>query len=222
MSVDVAELLRRSTSRAKSDVANKLVSMLLHEVSRQICSRLGMTVGRSVYPRLVADYFGSRCPYCRSELVVRNVAVEHLDGMNRLRAGLHIPGNVIVACHECNHEKRRDDQLVELESQGSGWASFLKHDSVRCQATCKGCSYWALRMPDRDEREEQLKFASNRIAAFRDLPELRPFRLAAEAFRANQQGRLVAIYRQGQDFASGIIREAAESIAKWENDQRNT
>ena len=44
MSFNVAAALRKSTGRAKSDVANKLVSMFLHEVSRKACAAGGMNV----------------------------------------------------------------------------------------------------------------------------------------------------------------------------------
>ena len=44
MEFDSAQALRRATGRAKSDVANKLVSMLLHEISRRACSAGEMSV----------------------------------------------------------------------------------------------------------------------------------------------------------------------------------
>jgi hypothetical protein len=215
MSVDVANLLRRSTSRAKSDVANKLVSMLLHEVSRQLCSNLGMAVNGVIYPKIVEDYFGRHCSYCKRELVARQLAVEHLDGMNRLRAGLHVPGNVIVACHECNHEKRRDDQLRELPSTSSGWASFLSHDTLGCMAGCKGCVYWAVRFPDLSERQQRLKESRFAIETFRALPEILPFSVASEVFRTTHGASLVEVYRRGQDFAQELIGSSVRSMA-WD------
>ena len=54
--------------------------------------------------------------------------------MNRYRAGLHCPGNVLVACKMCNSEKRRDDSLRVLSLATSGWESFLSHDGTRCAA----------------------------------------------------------------------------------------
>jgi hypothetical protein len=61
--------------------------------------------------------------------------------MNRFRVGLHVPGNVAVACRRCNSEKRRDDQKVALILATTGWESFLAHDGTRCAAVCKTCSY---------------------------------------------------------------------------------
>ncbi len=211
MNVDVANLLRKSTSRAKSDVANKLVSMLLHEVSRRLCQRLGMSVNRGAYPILVAEYFGNLCPYCGRGLIHRNLAVEHLDGMNRLRAGLHIPGNVIVACHDCNHEKRRDDQSTTLKTS-SGWRAFLDHTSGECAQNCKSCEYWKSRFPETSACLAHLQQSAESIQAFRDLPEIRPFTRAAEEFRTIHGARIVELYRQGQDFAADVIREVADAI----------
>jgi hypothetical protein len=41
--------VRKATSRAKSDVANKLVSMFLHDLSRKICASLELS-GRAYQP----------------------------------------------------------------------------------------------------------------------------------------------------------------------------
>ena len=64
MSFDSAKALKSATGRAKSDVANKLVSMFLHEVSRRACVAEGMTVSNPDYLRAVVDVFGHRCLYC--------------------------------------------------------------------------------------------------------------------------------------------------------------
>src|SRR4051812_21277901 len=98
MSFDTSAYLRRATGRAKSDVANKLISMLLHEVSRKLCSKMELSVNDPRYAKAVCEAFGSNCCYCGRTLESDRASVEHLDGMNRFRIGLHIPGNVIVAC----------------------------------------------------------------------------------------------------------------------------
>lgn len=59
--------------------------------------------------------------------------------MNRCRAGLHVAGNVLVACRRCNNEKRRDDSLAKLVLANSGWESFLSHDGGRCPSSCLTC-----------------------------------------------------------------------------------
>ena len=152
MNFETSAYLRKATSRAKSDVANKLVSMLLHDVSRKISLKLGMSVTDASYANAVQEAFGANCCYCRSALEKDRAAVEHLEGMNRFRLGLHIPGNVIVACKRCNGEKRRDDQLKILTLAESGWESFLSHDSTRCGDNCTNCRYWKTIWPDAAER----------------------------------------------------------------------
>ena len=134
--------LRSATRRAKSDVANKLISMCLHELSRRISQEWPITVDGEEYERLVRQSFNNHCPYCSCDLTTTESVIEHLDGMNRYRAGLHVPGNVLVACRRCNGEKRRDDSLKTLLLAGSGWESFLSHDDTRCVATCRTCRYW--------------------------------------------------------------------------------
>jgi predicted restriction endonuclease len=109
MMFDSAKLLRKATSRAKSDVANKLVGMFLHELSRKVSSEIGMRVSDPSYHRAVVETFGHQCAYCERTLETDRAAVEHLDGMNRFRVGLHIVGNVLVSCKRCNNQKRNDD-----------------------------------------------------------------------------------------------------------------
>ncbi len=57
------------------------------------------------YAEAVEAAFGSDCCYCQQPLEKDRASVEHLEGMNRFRLGLHIPGNVILACKRCNGEK---------------------------------------------------------------------------------------------------------------------
>src|ERR1700730_6231784 len=92
--------------------------------------------------------------------------VEHLDGMNRYRAGLHVPGNVLIACKRCNNEKRRDDSLKILLLARSGWESFLSHDGTRCAAPCRTCRYWEGVWEDSAERELRLSANLQRIRSF--------------------------------------------------------
>ena len=124
---DPTSQLRSATRRAKSDVANKLISMFLHELSRRISQNWRVKVDGEAYENFVRERFNNRCPYCSCDLASTISVIEHLDGMNRYRAGLHVPGNVLVACRKCNGEKRRDDSLRILVLSESGWASFLSH-----------------------------------------------------------------------------------------------
>src|SRR5260370_21761649 len=145
MSFETAAYLRKATARAKSDVANKLVSMFLHEVSRKICASLEVNISDPKYTSAVVAKFGDNCCYCGQPLESDRAAVEHLDGMNRFRAGLHIPGNVILACTRCNRVKRRDDSTPTLTLAGSGWASFLSHNAAGGARGCNSCGYFGRR-----------------------------------------------------------------------------
>ena len=166
MSFPTAAYLRKATARAKSDVANKLVSMFLHELSRKITASLRLSVTDPTYANAVEGVFGSSCCYCGQPLEKDRASVEHLEGMNRFRLGLHIPGNVIVACKRCKVEKRRDDQLIHLTLAESGWESFLSHDSTRCKEGCKACSHWNRVWPNFVERVDSIRNARQRTPSF--------------------------------------------------------
>lgn len=210
MSFQTTAYLRKATSRAKSDVANKLVSMFLHEVSRKISASLGLNVADSRYADAVFSKFGVHCCYCGRALENDRAAVEHLEGMNRFRAGLHIPGNVVVSCKKCNNEKRRDDQLRELKLARSGWESFLSHDATKCGEACNSCIYWRSVWPDDSQRLKNLNDARNRIAEFRAEYEL--------AIQMNEMARpslheeLEKIYRECQMFATSRIKGAVDNV----------
>jgi hypothetical protein len=141
--------------------------MFLHELSRKICRDWGVRVDGEHYGHLVRTRFGNRCPYCLRDLLETTPIIEHLDGMNRYRVGLHIPGNVLVACRRCNSEKRRDDSLKTLILADSGWASFLSHDGSACSSECATCKYWATVWEDTAERKSTLAANRENIAAFR-------------------------------------------------------
>jgi hypothetical protein len=164
---DATSQMRSATRRAKSDVANKLVSMFLHELSRKISENWRFRVDSEEYAQLVRQSFDNRCPYCLRVLIAAETVVEHLDGMNRCRAGLHLPGNVLVACRRCNSEKRRDDSLKTLSLASFGWASFLSHDGSRCVPSCLTCRYWRGMWADDMERKEMLAQNLSRIRSFR-------------------------------------------------------
>jgi len=159
--------LRSATRRAKSDVANKMVSMFLHELSRRISQGWPIRVDSEEYEKLVREGFNQRCPYCSCDLRTTIAVIEHLDGMNRYRTGLHVPGNVLVTCRRCNIEKRRDDSLSILSLAKSGWESFLSHDGTRCAASCLTCRYWKSVWQDEGERRIRLSDNLAKIRAFR-------------------------------------------------------
>jgi len=200
---DSVSKLRSATRRAKSDVANKLISMCLHEMSRRISQNWPMKVDGEEYGRLVREQFGNQCPYCLRDLTDSDSIIEHLDGMNRLRVGLHVPGNVLVACKRCNGEKRRDDSLKVLSLAASGWESFLSHDGARCKAPCRTCLYWQTIWPNEAERRSRLRENLEKVRAFRN--EFSEFQQALPALMAAQPALLTKLYIDCQAFAEREI-----------------
>jgi hypothetical protein len=200
--------LRSATRRAKSDVANKLISMCLHELSSRISQNWPIKVDGEVYEKLVRERFNNRCPYCSCDLTNTESVIEHLDGMNRYRAGLHVPGNVLVACRRCNGEKRRDDSLKILSLAGSGWESFLSHDGTRCPTPCRTCRYWESIWQDGQERRLRLSENLQRIRSFRctfsELEQVLPL------IMETQPALLAKLYSDCQDFAEREIKSLLE------------
>lgn len=196
--------------RAKSDVANKLISMFLHELSRTISQNWTVKVDGEEYEKLVRERFNNLCPYCSRDLTNTESVIEHLDGMNRYRAGLHVPGNVLVACRKCNSEKRRDDSLRILSLAGSGWESFLSHDGTRCAATCLTCRYWKGVWEDETERRLRLSENLQRVRSFRSaFPEFEQVLLSImEAL----PGLLTKLYSDCQTFAETEIKSLLEKF----------
>lgn len=217
---DATSQLRTATRRAKSDVANKLVSMFLHELSRRISQRSRLRVDSEEYGEIVRRYFDNRCPYCGLPLENTGCVVEHLDGMNRYRVGLHIPGNVLVACRRCNSEKRRDDSLRTLALSTSGWASFLSHDGERCTGSCRTCRYWGEIWPNPSERTTQLAERVAKIRAFRgEFPESE--RINASLATA-LPSLLAKLYTDCQSFAEREIRSLLERFAEIDADRERS
>ncbi len=191
-------------------MANKLVSMCLHELSRRISQNWPIKVDGEEYERLVRERFNNRCPYCSCELTNTESVIEHLDGMNRYRAGLHVPGNVLVACRRCNSEKRRDDSLKILSLAGSGWESFLSHDGTRCTASCRTCRYWESIWEDGQERRLRLSENLQRVRSFRsaflELEQVLP------SFMATQPALLAKLYSDCQAFAEREIKSLLDGF----------
>lgn len=207
---DPTSQLRSATRRAKSDVANKLISMFLHELSRKVSRNWPIRVDGEEYERLVRSTFNNRCPYCLCDLASTPPVIEHLDGMNRCRAGLHVPGNVLVACRKCNGEKRRDDSQEILTLAASGWESFLSHDGSRCTRPCKTCLYWSIVWPDDLERKRRLDENVQRIRAFRGkFPELEE---TLPSLAQKLPDLLSKLYSDCQSFAQREIKLLLERI----------
>ena len=208
--------LQKATRRAKSDVANKLVSMLLHEISRALTTSTGVPlVNAPVYSQQVEAAFGSSCLYCARPLENARAAVEHFEGMNRFRLGLHIPGNVAVACVWCNREKRRDDQMPALLLAPSGWESFLAHDGSRCSPACKTCNYWRRMFPKDVGRREHLQAAAKKIHDFRI--SFASVIGEAEKIKGILKNSVEELYRECQNFATDRIDALnAQVVAQME------
>lgn len=201
---DVSAQLRFATRRAKSDVANKLVSMFLHELSRRISRDWEIKIDGEQYEEAVRGAFQNRCPYCLRELLAGDAIIEHLDGMNRYRAGLHVPGNVLVACKRCNNEKRRDDSQQTLSLGATGWESFLSHDGSRCASSCMTCLYWKGIWEDDRKRTTILAENLNRIRSFRG--GFAEFQTIIPSLAETLPGALTKLYSDCQLFAESEIR----------------
>jgi hypothetical protein len=205
---DPISKLRSATRRAKSDVANKLVSMCLHEMSRRISEGWDIKVDGQTYGNLVREHFGNKCPYCTRDLSEADSVIEHLDGMNRLRAGLHVPGNVLVACKRCNSEKRRDDSLGVLVLARTGWESFLSHDGEHCDKPCGTCRYWETVWPNGVERKMRLGESLQKIRSFRSsFPD---FQQTLPTLMKTQPAMLSKLYVDCQSFAEREINVLLE------------
>jgi hypothetical protein len=193
-------------------VANKLVSMFLHDLSRKLCNKLELSVSDSRYAEAVAEAFGTRCCYCERSLEHDRAAVEHLDGMNRFRVGLHIPGNVVVACTRCNREKRRDDSIPTLKLAESGWESFLSHNSENCGDGCNSCKYWNGVWVETGDHIVKLDTARSRIREFR--ANYAPYLELNARVRVMLAAKVDTIYRDCQHFAATRIKEAVEDVLR--------
>lgn len=211
MSFDSAKALQKATGRAKSDVANKIVSMFLHEVSRKVCLAGGIYVSDLNYRDSVISAFGHACIYCERDLEHDRAAVEHLEGMNRFRAGLHVPGNVAMACRRCNSEKRRDDQNPTLSISKSGWESFLSHDGSKCATSCMTCKYWNSVFPDTAVRVLVLSNAKQRILRFQE--PFKTYTTWSKMARSSIQARAEALYRGCQEFATREITQLTSELS---------
>jgi len=212
---DPTSQLRSATRRAKSDVANKLVSMFLHELSRKISQKWSIRVDGEEYESLVRRIFSNRCPYCSRDLADTISVIEHLDGMNRYRAGLHVPGNVLVACRSCNSEKRRDDSAAVLSLASTGWESFLSHEGTRCAASCLTCLYWKSIWEDETERKLRLSENLQRVRSFRSA--FAEFEQILPALAETLPTLLTKLYADCQDFAASEIKALLNGLERIPN-----
>jgi len=214
--MDPTSQLRTATRRAKSDVANKLVSMFLHELSRKISQEWPIRVESKEYEELVRKSFDNRCPYCCRELANTISVIEHLDGMNRYRAGLHVPGNVLVACRNCNSEKRRDDSQKNLSLATTGWESFLCHDGSRCAASCLTCLHWTRVWEDPNDRKARLLQNLERVRSFRQ--EFSDFQRVLPSLAESLPVLLTKLYSDCQAFAEAEIKSLLEKVDQTSRD----
>jgi hypothetical protein len=184
--------------------------MFLHELSRRISQDWPIKVDGEEYERMVREQFRNKCPYCSCDLLAATSVIEHLDGMNRYRSGLHIPGNVLVACKRCNGEKRRDDSLRVLSLAESGWASFLSHDGSHCPQSCATCAYWRTVWQDDSERRRRMNENLQRIQAFRG--SFLEFEQAHKTVIKTLPDFLTKLYLDCQTFAEKEIKSLLERL----------
>jgi len=212
---DPCSQLRSATRRAKSDVANKLISMFLHELSRRVSHNWTIKVDGEQYETIVRRCFNNHCPYCSRDLTGLGSVIEHLDGMNRYRAGLHVPGNVLVACKQCNSDKRRDDSLKVLSLAGTGWESFLSHDGTRCPSPCLTCVYWKSLWEAEEERKVRLSENLGKVRSFR--LGFSEFEKVLPALATALPPLLTKLYSDCQTFADSEIKSLLERFEQTSN-----
>jgi len=187
--------------------------MFLHELSRRIAENWQFRIDGEKYENLVREWFDNECPYCRRPLADGQSVIEHLEGMNRYRAGLHVAGNVLVACRRCNGEKRRDDSAKTLTLAESGWASFLSHDGTRCAGSCLTCRYWSSVWEEEPERKTRLSENAEKIRAFRAaFPEFE--RILPAAVREALPDLLTKLYSDCQLFAEKEIQTLLKGLER--------
>jgi hypothetical protein len=130
--------------------------------------------------------------------------------MNRFRVGLHVPGNVAMACKKCNNEKRRDDQQPVLSVSDDGWESFLSHDGSRCSPECKTCGYWKGLWPESASRVAFLADAKGKVRRFQE--PYSPFIVWSGKNRDTIRRKVEKLYRDGQTFATEEIEKLTSEV----------
>ena len=189
-------------------MAQKLIAMCLHEVSASLVrERPYLRVEAPEYEAHVRRAFGGACVFCGDGLT-RDLHVEHLDAMNRVRAGLHIAGNVVLSCKRCNWAKRADDQGKSSFTGDHGWEHFLRHTGAECQIGCGTCAYWAERLPRATDRVLVLASTRERLTAFRA-----PYHLAAIRVASLEMVQeLESVYRLWQEQAFSTTASFTQAL----------
>jgi hypothetical protein len=132
--------------------------------------------------------------------------------MNRYRAGLHVPGNVLVACKKCNDEKRRDDSRKILSLAKSGWESFLSHEGTNCVETCLTCKYWVGVWGEETERKVRLAENLEKIRSFRRV--FVEFEQSLPTLAEILPVLLTKLYADCQNFAEAEIKLLLETFER--------
>jgi hypothetical protein len=184
--------------------------MFLHELSRRISQEWPFRVDGEEYAELVRKMFNNQCPYCSRDLADTLSVIEHLDGMNRYRAGLHVPGNVLVACRKCNSEKCRDDSQKVLSLATTGWESFLSHDGTHCPESCLTCLYWKSVWENEAERRARLIENLERVRSFRRT--FSEFEHVLPSLARTLPVLLTKLYSDCQTFAEAEIKSLLEKF----------
>jgi len=135
--------------------------------------------------------------------------------MNRYRAGLHVPGNVLISCKSCNSEKRRDDSQKVLSLATTGWESFLSHDGSRCATSCRTCQYWISVWENEAERKARLIENLERVRSFRRT--FLEFEQVLPALTQTLPVLLTKLYSDCQSFAEVEIKSLLEKFEQISN-----
>ncbi|MZP31367.1 hypothetical protein GTO91_16830 [Heliobacterium undosum] len=197
-----------NSSRGTADVANKLVNMILSAVNKEYIK--DSTVKDPIYIESVKKYFGPRCVYCERVFNENFESVrEHVEAMNRFRAGLDVQGNVLLSCKECNEKKKEYDQM-SLSEVPNAWEKLLKPFGNDCLDGCKHCEYW--RSIYRGKSDDEIRFILEKR-----LEKIKNFRiqylpLNFDKIRCGLVSILDEVYKECQSFAKQKEQEVLNQI----------
>lgn len=64
----------------------------------------GQLRGAKLKEALIKEFNG-KCAYCETKITIATADVDHVVPMNKVSVGLHMYGNLVIACKPCNSDK---------------------------------------------------------------------------------------------------------------------
>jgi hypothetical protein len=93
--------------KSKSDISNSALRIFLQRVGKYYDELRGFDEFKPTLRQKleVLNFFGARCCYCKAEIRIETMTIDHLIPMNKESLGLHAWGNGVPCCRQCNSEK---------------------------------------------------------------------------------------------------------------------